>query len=218
MKKMVVFAMVLVFGMTVTQALAGGVAAGVKVGTLGIGADVTVGLHDRLNLRLNGNYLNFGYKDTIDDIEYDIDIDFKSAIGMLDWHPFANAFRISAGAIYNENQIELTATPTEPEKIGDNEYPPELIGDLEGELEFENVAPYVGIGFGHAVGENQRLSFIFDLGVILQSYEVSLDATGPVSQLPQFQQDLQREVDDIQEDLDGFKIYPVVSLGIAYKF
>jgi hypothetical protein len=218
MKKMVVFAMVLVLGTTAAQVLAGGVATGVKIGTLGIGADVTVGLHERLNLRVNGNYLNFGYDDTIDDIDFELDLDFKSAIGMLDWHPFANGFRISAGAIYNGNQIELTATPTEPEKIGDNEYPPELIGDLEGELEFENVAPYVGIGFGHAVGENQRLSFIFDLGVIFQSYEVSLDATGPAAQLPQFQQDLQREEDDIQEDLDGFKIYPVLSFGIAYKF
>lgn len=216
MKRVIIVSFMAVFAAASAQA--GGVAAGIKVGTLGIGADVTIGLHERFNLRANGNYMNFEYDDTIDDIDYTLDMDFKSGMALLDFHPFANGFRISAGAIFNESSIGLTGTPTEPEKIGDNTYPPELIGDLKGDLEFEDVAPYVGIGFGRAVGEDQRLSFVFDLGVVFQSYEFSLEATGPASQVPQFQQDLQKEEDDIQEDLDDFEIYPVLAFGIAFKF
>jgi len=216
MKRVMLFLAVAI--LATAGARAGGVAAGIKVGTLGLGADVTIGLHERFNLRANGNYMNFEYDDTIDDIDFTLDTDFKSGMALLDYHPFANGFRISGGAIFNESSINLTGTPTAPEKIGDNTYPPELIGELKGHLEFDDVAPYVGIGFGQAVGEKQNLSFIFDLGVVFQSYEVSLEATGPASQVPQFQQDLQKEEDDIQEDLDDFEIYPVIAFGIAFKF
>lgn len=217
MKKVLLVSLTAILAAAV-GAEAGGAAAGLKVGTLGIGADVTVGLHKRFNLRVSGNYLNFEYDDTIDDLDYSLDVDYKTGIALLDIHPFANAFRISAGGVYSQNTVGLTGTPSEPEEIGDHTYSPEEIGDLKGDLSFDDFAPYVGIGFGHAVGEDQSVSFIFDLGVIYQSYEVELRATGPISQHPQFQQDLQREEDDIQEDLDGYKVYPVLAVGIAFKF
>ena len=197
---------------------AGGVATGVKIGTLGLGADVTIGLHERLNLRLNGNYLSYDYDDEIDDIEYTLDLDFKSGMALADWHPFANGFRITGGAIFNENGITMDATPTKNKEIGGRAYTPAQIGTLHGEIEFDNVSPYAGIGFGHAVGENQRLSFIFDLGVIFQSYEFDLSSDGLAAQSPQFQADLAEEEKDVQDTLDDFKIYPVIAFGIALKF
>lgn len=217
MKKMLYAVLTTLFA-TSTVSLAAGVAPGIKVGTLGVGADVTIGIHQRLNLRLNGNYLTYDYDDTIEDIDYNLDLDFSSGMALLDWHPFANGFRISGGAIMNENSIDLKATPNTSKTIGGHTYTPAQIGNLKGKLDFEDVAPYAGIGFGHAVGENQRLSFVFDLGVLFQSYDVDLSATGPVSQLPQFQSDLREEENEIQDDLDNFEYYPVVAIGIAYKF
>lgn len=199
-------------------AMAGGFGAGIKVGTLGLGADVTVGLHEQLNLRANGNYLNFDYDRDIDNIEYNLDLDFASGMLLLDWHPFSNGFRISGGAVFNDSSMAVQGTPTEPEEIGDNTYPPELIGTIRGKVEFEDVAAYVGIGFGNVVGEDQSLSFIFDLGIVFQSYELELSNDGAISQYPPFQADLAKEEAKIQEDLDGYKVYPVIAFGIAYKF
>ncbi len=199
-------------------ALAGGIGAGIKVGTLGLGADVTVGLHKQINLRANVNYLNFDYDRDIDNIEYNLDLDFISGMLLLDWHPFSNGFRISGGAVFNDSSMAVKGTPTEPEEIGDNTYSPEMIGTLKGEVTFEDFGAYVGIGFGNAVGKDKSLSFIFDLGVVFQSYELELTNDGIISQYPPFQNDLAKEEAKIQDDLDGYKVYPVIAFGIAYKF
>ncbi len=200
------------------SASAGRVAAGVKVGSLGIGADVTVGMHERLNFRLNGNYFALNLSSEIEDIDYDLDVDFKTAIAMLDWHPFANGFRISGGVAFNDMNFTLSGTPTKAERIGDQIYQPELIGTINGKVEPANIAPYLGIGFGRAVGHEGRLSFVFDLGVMYQTYDVSLTATGPAFLLPEFREDLEKEEGAIQNNFDDFRIYPVVAFGISYQF
>jgi hypothetical protein len=198
-----------------------GVAVGVKVGTLGLGADLSLPvMPDRLNLRLSGNYLNYSYDGTADDIDYTFTLDFKDFMLLGDWHPFANNFRISAGAVWNsDSKVKLEGTPTDNVEIGDHEYTPEQVGTLNGELVFESVAPYVGIGFGNAIGPyEQTWSFVFDLGVIFQTFDSSLTADGPIVGDPTFQADLKKEQDDLQDSCDQFKVYPVLQFGVAYHF
>ena len=195
-----------------------GVAAGVKVGTLGLGADATVDVLPWMNVRATGNYLDYSYEKTIDNIAYDLTLKYQGIGVLLDLHPFKNGFRISGGAIFNNNHIDLDATPTESEKIGDHTYTPEQIGTISGKLKFSSTAPYFGIGYGDAVGPDKSFSFVFDLGVMYQSYDIDLSANGQAAQHPQFQQDLAEEEQKIQDDLDGFKIYPVLAFGVAYHF
>lgn len=203
-----------------------GIAIGAKIGTLGPGADLTIRLVDTLNLRLNANYFKYTTDRTIDDIDFDAEAEFNSLMALLDWHPFDNGLRLTAGAILNNNEIRIDATPTDSETIGGTEYPPELIGTLKGLVEFENSAPYVGIGYGRAVGRDARWSFSFDLGVLLQTLQVDLTADSPLLTNPitppavrdQFIEDLEKEEEDIQEDLDNLEIYPVISFGVAYQF
>jgi hypothetical protein len=197
-----------------------GIAVGAKVGTLGLGADLSLPIvPDRLNLRLSGNYLNYSYNGTANDIDYKFTLDFKMAMLLADWHPFANNFRISGGLVRNNSKLKLDGTPTDEVKIGDHKYPPELVGTLTGQLDFEKAAPYVGIGFGNAIGPyEQTWSFVFDLGVIIQMFDATLAASGPASVLPEFQADIQKEEQKLQNSLDQFKIYPVLQFGLAYHF
>ncbi len=108
-------------------------------------------LMGRLNLRLNGNYLSLSLDRKIDDIDFSADLTLGSLFGLLDWHPFANNFRISASAVYNGNELELRATPTRPVEIGDLTYLPVHVGTLTGSATFSTFAGYIGIGFGNAV-------------------------------------------------------------------
>jgi hypothetical protein len=197
-----------------------GFAVGVKVGTLGLGADLSLPIvPNRLNVRLSGDYLNYSYDGTIDDIDYKLTLDFKTAMLLADWHPFANHFRLSAGVVRNGSKVKLDGTPTDDVEIGDHDYPPELVDTLTGQLDFEDVAPYVGIGFGNAIGSyEQTWSFVFDLGVILQTFDATLQANGPISNDPTFQEDLKKQEKDLQDSLDQFKIYPVLQFGVAYHF
>ncbi|MBU0679727.1 MAG: hypothetical protein KJ626_16615 [Verrucomicrobia bacterium] len=194
------------------------VAAAVKVGTLGMGLEGTIRLGERLNLRISGNALGTDYEDEQSDIKYDVEVDLRTALVLLDWHVFGNNFRISAGAAFNNNDITLKARTSESETIGDTVYTPEQIGTITGILNFDGTTAYFGIGFGNAVASQGPLSFVFDVGVIAQDYEVDLSADGLAGSDPGFQADLKEEEKDVQKDLDDFTLYPVVMAGLAYRF
>ena len=219
MKKLLPVAALLVTLSLPLTASAQGIALGAKIGTLGPGLDVTVSLVDRLNLRVNGNYLKISAETTQSDIDYDADLTLGSALAMLDWHPFGNNFRISAGAVYNGNELGLEATPTDSVDIGGTDYTPAQIGTLTGDATFDKFGPYIGIGFGNAVKEDMALTFVFDLGVVFHGApEINLDADGPIASVPSFQSDLVEEEEDVEDDISAFKIYPVLAFGLAYHF
>ena len=196
-----------------------GVAAGVKIGTLGLGVDATFYVDDWINFRVGGNLLSFEYRDDIEDIRFDVDMDFRSLMLLADIYPFGGqSFRFTGGVAFQDNKFRVKATPTEPEKIGDNRYTPDQIGTIRGEVEFDNVAPYLGIGVGNPVRPDTAVSFSFDFGVIFQTYDVSLAASGSAAGNPQFQNDLKELEDEIRDEMNKFKIYPVISFGVTYHF
>lgn len=193
-------------------------AVGAKAGTLGVTVDATVGLSDSLNVRVAANALDYSTDAEYDAINYDVQLDFQSLMLTLDWFPLANNFRFTGGVIKNDNGATIRATPTEAKRIGDTVYAPEVIGTLTGILDFDEVAPYFGIGFGNAVGEDTGFSFSFDLGVLIQSYTVRLSATGPATLIPGFAADLDEEEEKIQKEANEYELYPVVAVGFAYQF
>ena len=46
----------------------------------------------------------------------------------------------------------------------------------------------------------------------------NLSATGPIASDPGFQADLAKEENNLQDDLDNFEYYPVISIGFNYRF
>ncbi len=196
-----------------------GFALGVKVGTLGIGADASIYLDDWVNFRANAGYLQFTYKDTIDDIDFDFDTEFLTGIFVLDFYPFAdNNFRFSGGVALLNNTMDVSGTPRGTEEIGDTEYTAAQIGTISGSVDFDPVAPYIGIGYGNPVTPDTAVSFIFDFGVIFQTYETKLTSNGTAANDPGFQEDLASLEKDIEDELDKVKIYPVINFGVAYHF
>jgi len=196
-----------------------GFALGLKIGTLGIGADASVYLDDWVNFRANIGFLDFTFKDTIDDIDFDLDVDFQTAMFLLDFFPFDGGnFRISGGVALLDNSMTVEGTPYGSEEIGDTEYTAEQIGTINGDVEFDNVAPYVGIGYGNAVLPDASLTFVVDFGVIFQTYDIAITSSGTAANDPGFQEDLADLEQDIEDEVNRFKIYPVINFGIAYHF
>ena len=197
------------------------IALALKAGTLGPGAELTVGLiEEALNIRVGGNYLPLRFSGKIKDVDYGVEVNWGSIPVMLDWHPFYNNFRITGGLMYNRNRAHLDANLTDLQKIGDHEYIPEEIGTLTGSVDFNKFAPYVGLGFGNAVGgPDTSWNFVFDVGIMFQGTpNIGLSADGSMSQDPTFQADLVQEEEGIQDEADWFCFYPVVSAGISYQF
>lgn len=198
----------------------GDFALGVKASTLGAGLEGTAGLLPRLNLRAGANAFSFDFDANTSDIDYDLEVDLLSFPVVLDWHPFKDsAFRITGGILINRNEANADASSQSSYTIGDNEYTAAALGSLTGKVDFNKVAPYVGIGWGNAVGKNKRWSFSCDFGVVFQGEaNIDLTASGPIASDPTFQANLAREKQELEDELDDYKYYPVVSLGITYKF
>ncbi len=197
-----------------------GASVGVKVGTLGIGPEIGVSFSKYFGARFGFNYLPFSYSDTINDTRYDFDLNLQSVSAILDFHPFRNSFRLSGGFFYNGNNLDASAKSTSGSyKVGNHRYPAALVGRLKGDIDFNSFAPYCGLGIDTTFGRDKSFGLTLELGVLFQgSPDVDLTADGPLSNVNAFRRDLEREENDIEDDLDKFQFYPVISVGMSYRF
>ena len=195
-----------------------------KAGTLGAGLDISKGISESLALRLQANALDYDRDITDTDVDYNSDLKLRSAGLLLDWHPFSGVFRVSAGAFWNGNEATATGRPTNGTYVINGQtYTSAQIGSLNGQIDFSEVAPYFGIGFGSAPKAGRGMTFSFDLGVFYQGEpNVGLTAVCgvgvPAGTCTQIQNDVAAEQASLQEEVSDYKFYPVVSFGIGYRF
>ena len=192
---------------------------GIKAGLLGAGFEVERSFTDTIGARVGVNYFPYDYNATEDDIDYDFELQLLTLGVFLDWHPFKGSFRFTGGMIYNGNSLDATAKSATTFDIGDNTYSGSQVGTLSGEIDFNDFAPYAGLGWNTAFGKEGHWGFIFELGVIFQgSPTAKLSATGTLANDPGFRADLSKEEKNLQDDLDSFEYYPVISIGFNYRF
>jgi hypothetical protein len=93
------------------------------------------------------------------------------------------------------------------------------VGVLKGNVKWDDIAPYFGIGWGNAVDSSGRFGFTIDIGVAYtRAASVDLTANGTLSADPAFRAALARERRDIEKELGSFKYYPVLSAGLYFRF
>jgi hypothetical protein len=212
-------AVIVLSGMKSYASEEGKFAFSLKAGTLGGGVEGIARLNPRFNAKAAFNYFEYDYDSTKDDIDYDLDIELLTAGILLDWFMFGNSFRMTGGFFSNDNQVDLSARSAASYEIGGVTFTSAQVGNLTGELEFDPVASYAGIGWGNPFGGNKRWSFNFDIGVLFQGKpEVNLIADGTLAGDPVLQSNLRTEEQNLEDDLEDFEYYPVVSIGVSYKF
>jgi len=200
-------------------------ALGLKIGTLGVGLDLSIPINNQFNVRLNLNGASYSDNSTEEGIDYEYDLDLLTAGVLLDYYPMENSeFRVTGGVYYNGNELELCGKPDATGiTIGNITYNANQVGSLNGKVEFDEIAPYVGIGWGNAVKKG-GWSFSADVGLMYQGEpEVTLTPVyGPLItnaglQAP-IDAEVVREEAELQNELNDYKIYPVISVGVTYTF
>ena len=194
-----------------------GVGLTAKAGTLGVGGDLTVGLTRWLGIRVGGNWLSIDPGLKIEEGTFHTDLRWLSYEALLDVHPFGGGFRLTAGAMFDQNEFNLTADLAHPVSINDANYG---LSQLGGRVKYPGLAPYVGLGYGNAAAYDARWHFAFDLGVMFQGDpDVTLNAVAlqPILQ-SQLQADLDREAGKIHDTLKKYNYYPVLSIGVSFRF
>lgn len=215
---------VMLAGLTTTAAHAEVGVAG-SVGTTGIGFHATMPINDHFSARLGLGYLGYNTRGSTNDMNYDLDLKASTYDALLDWYPKKDsAFRVTTGLSYNGNKISARARPSAngTYTIGGNAYSADSVGSVTGKVDFNKVAPYLGIGWGKSSGQEKGWSFSTDLGVLFQgSPKTTLTNSGCTASTTvcnQFANDVARENAALRDEVSKFKVYPVLRIGISYKF
>jgi hypothetical protein len=199
------------------QTAPSGFTAAVTGGTLGIGPEVAF-RGQRFGVRGNATFLSFSHGFDSDDIEYDGHARLRSAGVMLDLFPTGGGFRLSAGGRINGNRARAVATPTQPTEVGGVLYSPTQIGTLTGRAETKNFAPALTVGY--AGGLRSGFTFGVEAGALFQGKVRIREFTsnGVFASNAAFKASLEAERRDLQDDVDKYKVYPILQVSVGYRF
>ncbi|BBD98598.1 hypothetical protein SAMIE_1020990 [Sphingobium amiense] len=192
--------------------------AGITGGTLGIGPEVGYRLSKNIGIRANASFLSISHGFESDDIEYDGKVKLQSFGAMLDVYPFGGGFRLSGGFRINGNKARATAEPSGGTyDINGTTYTAAEIGTLRANTDIKNFAPALTLGYGG--GLSSGFVFGVEAGALFQgrvrikplTYTGTLDSA-------ELRADLEAERQSVQDDIDGYKVYPILQLTIGYRF
>jgi len=198
-------------------AMAGDLAVGAKVGTLGAGVELVTNVVPMLvNARVQMNAFNYNRTITDTNVKYDAKLKLFSFGALADFYPLAGKLRLTGGLYYNGNKLSMTGVPTAGQYvINGNPYTPLAGQNVTTTVDFNKVAPYAGIGFGDPVSSGSPIGFNFDLGVLYMGQPktaVTTNVTGVTAA------DIAAEKQKLDNSLNNMKFYPVASIGMTLRF
>ena len=193
-----------------------------SLGTTGGTVEGPVQVNDYLGFRGGYNYLSANVDETYDDIAYEGDFEMSTFGAFIDLRPFKNSFLLTGGAFLGDKTLDGIAKPLEPVEIGDLVYTPDQIGTLDMTADIGDTSPFVGLGFDSTFQGDGHWGFKLIAGAMFtESPSVTLTSTGgTLSDAEQeiFLQELEKERQNLEDDVEDFKVYPVLQAGLTYRF
>jgi hypothetical protein len=194
-------------------------AIGLKAGLPGYGGELAYNFHDHWNVRLGGMFLQISGIEIpydIDGREINIGLESNGAVYdiKLEYLPSkTKAFKLVAGLAYVNNYGgKASIKLTEGVFIGDLEVGPEDVGQIDINVIYEGVAPYIGFGFGRAVPK-RRVGFGMEFGTYyVGAPVVEMDATELLSPSANAEQEA-----NFEKGLDSFRWLPNINAKLTVK-
>jgi hypothetical protein len=159
----------------------------------------------------------------------------SSIHGLIDVYPFGHRFHLSAGAlVHDANRINASFlvpggssfTLRNLTVVSDPADP--IHG--RGSLRLPPFAPMLLAGWGNIVPRSRHVSFPLEAGVVFQGPPTTgLDLAGNVcgtsdssclafDQAPGALANLRAEQSKLNDEVRPYRYYPVISMGVAYRF
>jgi hypothetical protein len=208
---------------------------GVKLSTLGAGIEAATAVTRKSNLRGGFNAFTYGTDLTKDGIGYSGELRLRSVDVLYDQY-LVGPLHVSPGVlIYNGNRATATASVPGGQSfsLGGNTFYSSTANPVAGNgtLNLGTVSPMLLFGVGNLLPRNSRhFAVNFEAGVIFQRPpKATLNLAGstcnsagtaclPIASNPVVQSSIQSEQTKINNDVNFFKYYPILSLGFGYKF
>ena len=212
--------------------------AALRAGSLGGGVEVATPLLPNLNLRLGVTGATFSYDTDYSGNDYELDLNLLTLSALGDYHLLGGGFRVTGGLMLNGNGLDVVGTPGGDAgpltfAIGGQVYDATAeVQAFTGEIEFNSVAPYAGLGWGNMVGRDKRIGLLLDVGFVFQGSPTitmgtidTLDDTTPIPGDAEGRtarqillDNVKQEEAELADDISSFDMYPVISLGVSYRF
>jgi hypothetical protein len=207
-------------------------AVGFRAGTLGTGIEIATPLAGRINLRSGFNFFAFTDPFSIDGVGYNARLRLQSSQTTLDW--FMGNFHISPGFLYFKSGMKapVSVGPGKTFVLGTQTFLNSVDDPASGSSSViypRTFAPLLLFGYGNVLPRTrQHLSLPIEAGVAYTGapvINVALNGTACVtdgcvnfSQSADAQKFLKQEIQILNEDLKHYPVYPVVTVGLAYRF
>lgn len=149
------------------------------------------------------------FVETQGDLDYDVNAKLGGFGALVDFHPFTSGWRFSGGVFASDTSITASSTVTSATTIGDNDY---FTGTVNGTVKFKRkIAPMVSVGYDWKFENGWSVNA--DLGAIVTGLKATGSGSGAISQ-----DDIDKEVADIQDELDKIPAIPYIAFGVNYRF
>jgi hypothetical protein len=207
-------------------------AIGFRASTLGLGAEFATPLARRINLRSSFNLFAFNDPYSMDGLNYDARMHLQSSQTTLDW--FVGSFHISPGFLYLRNSMTapVFVGPGKTFVLGTQTFLNSVDDPVTGSSYVifpRTIAPLLLFGYGNLLPRHgERLSLPVEVGVAYTgAAQINVDLNGTAcvtngcvnfSQNADAQKFLKQEINILNEDLKHYPVFPIVSLGLAYRF
>lgn len=211
-----------------------GIAAGAEVGTMGFGLSLGASLTDQLAGRAILRYLSADAEldasdnngTSGDELRHEGTAKIQGLLGVLDWYPTSSSFYVSGGLMYNDSEIKATSTCNNAGgcEIGDGQGGTRLPqGDtISSRVTVNELAPYLGIGWGNPFAEGSGFGWRADAGVLYQgSPKIDLSYSGVCSgtlAAQNCQNEVEKEEQELEKDVEDYQFYPVLQVSLYYRF
>lgn len=202
-----------------------------NIGTLGAGLEAGYEWNAYFKLRARANWIGYDFDKDRSSIHYKAKAANMNGGLMLDCHPWAGTFRVTAGLLISNLNARVDGstdlgTAGGNITLGDDTYQAEGLVGVHGKYTWNKVQPYIGIGWS-TDGEGDRSWYVTaDIGVaILGSGKLTTSHSGSIKNAAgnpasdaQINGSIRREADDVLKICDKLTVYPVVQIGVGYRF
>lgn len=202
-------------------------------GTEGLGLGVGTGLNSiipsatsKIGLRAEVNAMpTFHHNFTAGNIDYSARAQFRSADGYVDLFPFTgSSFRLTGGVLVNDDKAEGDGMYQQGTITADGQTYNLAGQSVHGRIRYPAVMPYFGLGFGHKT-TTKGFSMFGDIGVAFGRPHVDLSyntnavtASLPADVISAANAQLDSERNDLQSKVDKYRFFPVIKVGVSYRF
>jgi hypothetical protein len=188
----------------------GNMTVGVQVGSLGPGLQFTYTVNPKLNLRAIGSFMKLNHSTEFDESQVRTSEKIMAqtgAVGVIsDWRVFKNQwFRLSAGVVYNFNQLIDTRN-----YVYTKVTPSYEVGSLTLDFTTMKVNPYLGIVLGKQ-NQDKKVNFLVEFGTLYHGQpKVNFTGEGRIGATSE-------QVDVVKSNVSNYNFYPVLNFQMNVK-